>query len=182
MVKCGVLFEVRTEFLNIRRRELIHFTSTMEQHKCMYYILVCIGMKFRNKNKFRHCIPAYTGQFRPLLITVKWRVSLPPFQSHSWRNATPRLRLLPQLPAQRGFQAPFVCINLQASCRILQKQTWQVMEIQTDKNMNCRSDQQQNKINKFSKHFSPLSSHTHCTGPQPPWMPYKVEGSYDGKG
>jgi hypothetical protein len=36
----------------------------MEKDKQVYYILISAGMKFRNKKKFRHNIPAYTGPFR----------------------------------------------------------------------------------------------------------------------
>jgi hypothetical protein len=33
------------------------------------YILVSAGMKFRNENKFRCGIPAYTGSLRALIAT-----------------------------------------------------------------------------------------------------------------
>jgi hypothetical protein len=37
------------------------------------YILISAGMKFRNKEKFRYGIPAYTGPFRALDITSSTR-------------------------------------------------------------------------------------------------------------
>jgi hypothetical protein len=39
-----------------------------KNEKWIYYAIVSASMKFRNKNKFRYVIPAYTGQFRAMRL------------------------------------------------------------------------------------------------------------------
>jgi hypothetical protein len=40
-------------------------------------ILTSSGMKFRNKKTFRHGIPAFSAQFRTLVITIHTFINIP---------------------------------------------------------------------------------------------------------